>query len=249
MKLILLLLLFFTQNVFALSLSGDDWKNPLRTKTWNPPSESDTLIGKKDVASLNVLTDGSFEKFSTPVDWTASSTSTVTMSIVNTDFVTPRNAKMLSITGTGIITAKTTFATPAVDTDMSCRMKVYTSNDIKIQIFRNAVMIVENTVKGQSAWQDISAGFTSNGDAVECRLVSTGSSATIMVEDAFFGYSNISLTANNLTFSELELPNKQATKTASNRVRLETGNDNLLINPIIVIFCGVTFSLIILSRE
>lgn len=40
-----LVYLLLAHSAFALSLSGDDWKNPLRTKTWTPPSVSDTLVG------------------------------------------------------------------------------------------------------------------------------------------------------------------------------------------------------------
>ena len=34
------------------SLSGDNWKNPRRTKTWTPPATSDTLTGNSATQTL-----------------------------------------------------------------------------------------------------------------------------------------------------------------------------------------------------
>lgn len=43
----------------ALSLSGDNWKDPLRTKTWTPPLVSDELVGKTAAQDLtNKIIDG-----------------------------------------------------------------------------------------------------------------------------------------------------------------------------------------------
>lgn len=46
MKKFLALFLLISFSANALSLSGDDWKNPLRTKVWTPPAATDTLLGR-----------------------------------------------------------------------------------------------------------------------------------------------------------------------------------------------------------
>lgn len=53
MKNFLLLFLFVSFNVNALSLSGDNWKDPLRTKTWTPPATTDTLVGRSSTDTMS----------------------------------------------------------------------------------------------------------------------------------------------------------------------------------------------------
>ena len=82
------------------SLSGDNWKNPNRTKTWTPPANTDTLVGNSTPATL------SNKELSAPVISSPSFTGSVQGDLSVTGAVTSSNPAITSNTN---ISATTQF--------------------------------------------------------------------------------------------------------------------------------------------
>jgi len=103
---IVLALLVVSTSLFGQSatksLSGDNWKNPNRTKTWTPPSITDDIVGATDAKTLtNKTINGANNTLSNvPVDMQALSDGSAT---ATTTIQAPLNQITRTAAGKGLI--------------------------------------------------------------------------------------------------------------------------------------------------
>ena len=111
------LMLMIQPSYAAISLSGDNWKDPLRTKTWTPPNESGVLLLENSTQNVtNKTIDGDFNTLlNVPVDFTAGVAGQ--LPIANgTNFVNKTTAE--TVAGNKTLTGETTFNNRVTMTDM-----------------------------------------------------------------------------------------------------------------------------------
>jgi hypothetical protein len=101
MQFIILSFLVLSTSLFGQSttksLSGDNWKNPNRTKTWTPPSITDDIVGATDAKTLTNKT----------INGANNTLSNVPVSIQGLSDVSPTTATTIEVPYNGVTTTAT----------------------------------------------------------------------------------------------------------------------------------------------
>ncbi len=240
MKKFLALFLLMSFQVNALSLSGDDWKNPLRTKTWTPPAATDTLLGRLSTDTLqNKTMSGSLNTFT---------------NLALTSLVPLTNDKAVISNGSGYLTTSATTATQigylsTLTSDVQTQLNAKTTS-----VLANGSIFIGN-VSNVATAQTVSGGATISNTGVVTlgNTAVTGQALTGYVSGAGtvaatdtilqavqklngntaakLGDTKGQSEGSTVSTTQLDVPYNQLTTTATGIRLLETGNGNMLVNP------------------
>lgn len=202
MKNLFWMLLLVPALAMAMSLSGDDWKNPLRTKTWTPPATTDTLVGRAQNETISGTKTFSAQLISTLGIGTAP------FAITSTTLVPNLYVARSALSDTTTLNANLTGPITSVG---------------------NATAVAAQTGTGSIFVMQASPTLTTPNLGTPSTLV--GTNITGVAAGLTANVSTKSQTGSSVTTSEIQTPHSQLTLTAAGKQLIETDSENMLINP------------------